>query len=252
MTRVSPRTCTASGSGNIADTANLPSGGSVTYTAACAVSAAATGSISNTATVTAPASVTDTNPANNSATDVDTIVAAPAAILSATKSVTAAAGYLPGTAVTYTVVISNSGSGAQADNAGNEFVDTLPAGLNLVSATATSGSATAAGNVVNWNGAIPSGGSVTITINATIGSAASGAISNQGTVFYDGDANGSNESSAPTDDPAGAGAADPTTFVVTGTPAGTATPVPALSSWMLLLMALGLAGLAWRRRMFAG
>ena len=71
-------------------------------------------------------------------------------------------------------------------------------------------------------------------------------------MFYDGDANGSNESSAPTDDPAAAGAADPTSFVVTGTPASPATPVPALSSWMLLLMALGLAGLAWRRRMLAG
>src|SRR5206468_9366725 len=35
-------TCTASGSGNINDTVNLPSGGSVTYTASCTISAAAT------------------------------------------------------------------------------------------------------------------------------------------------------------------------------------------------------------------
>ena len=30
-------TCTASGSGNINDTVNLPAGGSVTYTATCAI-----------------------------------------------------------------------------------------------------------------------------------------------------------------------------------------------------------------------
>ncbi len=38
-------TCTASGSGNINDTVNLPAGGSVTYTASCTISAAATGTL---------------------------------------------------------------------------------------------------------------------------------------------------------------------------------------------------------------
>ncbi|HYU32438.1 MAG TPA: ExeM/NucH family extracellular endonuclease [Thermoanaerobaculia bacterium] len=66
-------TCTASGSGNINDTVNLPAGGSVTYTASCTVSAAATGTLSNTATVAAPGGVTDPSPGNNSATDSDTV-----------------------------------------------------------------------------------------------------------------------------------------------------------------------------------
>jgi uncharacterized repeat protein (TIGR01451 family) len=66
-------TCTPSGSGNINDTVNLPSGGSVTYTAGCTVSSLATGTLSNTATVTAPAGVTDPNPGNNSATDSDAV-----------------------------------------------------------------------------------------------------------------------------------------------------------------------------------
>src|SRR5205823_11089173 len=35
-------TCTASGSGNLNDTVNLPAGGSVTYTASCTISASAT------------------------------------------------------------------------------------------------------------------------------------------------------------------------------------------------------------------
>ena len=68
-------TCAASGSGNINDTVNLPVGGTVTYTLTGTVSPSATGSLSNTATVTAPAGVTDPNPANNSATDTDTLVA---------------------------------------------------------------------------------------------------------------------------------------------------------------------------------
>jgi hypothetical protein len=65
-------TCTASGSGNIDDTVNLPVGGSVTYTLAGTISPSFIGTLSNTATVAAPADVTDLDPANNSATDTDT------------------------------------------------------------------------------------------------------------------------------------------------------------------------------------
>ncbi|MEQ1920895.1 MAG: CHRD domain-containing protein [Pyrinomonadaceae bacterium] len=65
-------TCTAAGSGNINDTnVNLPVGGSVTYTAPATISAGASGTLVNTATVSS--SVTDPTPANNSATDTDTI-----------------------------------------------------------------------------------------------------------------------------------------------------------------------------------
>jgi uncharacterized repeat protein (TIGR01451 family) len=66
-------TCTAAGAGNINDTVNLPSGASVTYTAACTISGTAASPLVNTATVTAPAGVTDPTPANNSATDSDTV-----------------------------------------------------------------------------------------------------------------------------------------------------------------------------------
>ncbi len=64
-------TCTASGSSNISDSVSLPAGGSVTYTAVCAISAAGSGTLSNTATVTFAG---DPNSANNSATDVDTLL----------------------------------------------------------------------------------------------------------------------------------------------------------------------------------
>src|SRR4029077_11571164 len=152
-------TCTASGSGNLNDTVNLPAGGSVTYTASCNVSAAATGTLSNTATVTAPAGVTDPTPGNNSATDSDTLTAAPGAVVTGTKTVSAGP-YAVGGTITYTVTLSNSGPGAQADNPGNEFTDVLPAGLALVSASATSGTAvaTVGTNTVTWNGSIAAGG----------------------------------------------------------------------------------------------
>jgi uncharacterized repeat protein (TIGR01451 family) len=64
-------TCAASGSGDINDAANLPAGGSVTYTVAASIDAGATGTLANTATVSS--AVTDPNPADNSATDTDTL-----------------------------------------------------------------------------------------------------------------------------------------------------------------------------------
>lgn len=66
-------TCTASGSGDINDTVNIPVGGTATYTVNATVSASATGTLTNTATVTAPAGVTDPTPGNNSATDTTTV-----------------------------------------------------------------------------------------------------------------------------------------------------------------------------------
>jgi len=124
--------------------------------------------------------------------------------------------------ITYTVIITNSGTSAQLDNPGNEFVDVLPGGLTLVSATSTSGTASTAGNTVNWNGSVPaSGGSVTITISATINSGTTGSVSNQGTVNYDADGNGANEISLLTDDPGVAGATNPTTFTLNPPPSVT-------------------------------
>ena len=243
-------TCAASGSGNINNTVNLPSGGSVTYTASCTLSAAATGTLSNTATVTAPAGVTDPTPGNNSATDSDTVTAAPGANVSGTK--TAAGTFAVGGTITYTITLTNSGTGAQGDNPGNELTDVLPSTLTLVSATATSGAAvaTVGTNTVTWNGAIPAAGTVTITITATVKPSAAGTtVSNQGTISYDSDGNGTNDATRQTDDPTAAGAADPTSVQIAGGPAPA--PIPTLSVAGLLLLGLALGGLAFailRRR----
>jgi uncharacterized repeat protein (TIGR01451 family) len=66
--------CTVSGVGDIADSVNLPVGGVVTFTATCMVDQSATGTVTNTATVEAPM-VEDSNPANNTATDIDHVTA---------------------------------------------------------------------------------------------------------------------------------------------------------------------------------
>jgi hypothetical protein len=72
------------------------------------------------------------------------------------------------------------------------------------------------GNSVTWDGSIASGGSVTITINATVKPtvALDTTVSNQASISYDANVDGTNESSAVTDDPSVGGADDPTDFVV--------------------------------------
>jgi uncharacterized repeat protein (TIGR01451 family) len=245
-------TCTASGSGNIGDTVNLPSGGSVTYTAGCTISASATGTLSNTATVTAPGGVTDPAPGNNSATDSDTLTAPPGSTLSGTK--TATGPFSPGSTVIYTVVITNAGPSTQGDNPGNEFTDVLPAGLTLVSATATSGTAvaTVGTNTVAWNGSLAASASVTITITATVnpGIPVGTTITNQGTISYDADGNGTNEASGVTDDPSASGTGNATTFVVVA--GGATVDIPTLNevglAALIALLALGGTALLRRRR----
>jgi uncharacterized repeat protein (TIGR01451 family) len=173
--------------------------------------------------------------------------ASPAAI--GTHSKTVVGNFTEGGQVTYTVTISNSGSSPQLDNPGDEFTDVLPAALTLVSANANSGAAVAdiPTNTVHWNGSIAVGGSVTITIIATIGDGVQGqTISNQGTIFFDADGNGTNESSIQTDDPNTAATDDATSFQV-----ASLAQVPTLSTWGLALLVLLLsfgALLALRRR----
>ncbi len=201
-----------SGTGNINQLVNLAVGGTAIFNADATLSPGATGTVSNTATVAAPGGIADPAPGNNSATDVDTVLP-PGALVNAAKTVSGT--FEAGGAITYTIVVTNDGIATQGNNAGHEFTDTLPGTLSGVSANATSGTAATVGNTVTWNGSLAVSGSVTITINATIDPGTEGAvISNQGTVNYDADNNTTNEATAPSDDPALPGAADPTVLFV--------------------------------------
>jgi uncharacterized repeat protein (TIGR01451 family) len=138
------------------------------------------------------------------------------ALVTGTKTVSG--DFSAGGAITYTVTLRNVGSGAQPNAATDELTDVLPSSLTLVSASASAGSAVAtpATNTVTWNGSIASGAAVTVTVQATVkaGTAAGMPVSNQGTVRYDGNGDGTNEASTLTDDPGLPGATDPTVFKV--------------------------------------
>ncbi len=166
---------------------------------------------------TATANTSDPDTANNTASATTTVLSP--ATVSATKTV--AGPFNEGNNVTYTITLSNSSAYDQQNNAGDELTDVLPSTLTLVSASATSGTASAniPGNTATWNGVVPAGGSVTLTIVATIEAGTSNStISNQASVSFDSDGNGVNEASAVSDDPAVGGAADATSFIV-GSPA---------------------------------
>jgi uncharacterized repeat protein (TIGR01451 family) len=149
----------------------------------------------------------------------------PVAAVSGTKSVSG--NFNVGGTVTYTVTLTNTGSGAQGDNAGHEFTDILPSSLTLVSASATSGTAAAntGTNTATWDGTLAAiNGTVTITITATVNAGAGGqTISNQGSISYDSDGNGTNDATATTDDPSTGTANDPTSFKVAVAPFVTGT-----------------------------
>ena len=66
----------ASTTGNLNNTVNMPASSTITYILKGTLSATATGSVSNTASLTVPTGVTDPNTANNTATDINTVVAA--------------------------------------------------------------------------------------------------------------------------------------------------------------------------------
>ncbi|MGV8039660.1 MAG: hypothetical protein AB2L07_06140 [Thermoanaerobaculaceae bacterium] len=155
--------------------------------------------------------------------------------------------YVAGGAITYTITLTNSGPGPQPDDpASDELVDVLPASLTATGASTSSGTVLRVGNQVSWNGAIPAGGSVTITITATINQVPGGTlISNQGTIRYDATGDGINDSTRLTDDPVPPGATDPTVFTVRQVD-----PIPTLdgAGLLLLILLLGGAAVYWLRR----
>jgi uncharacterized repeat protein (TIGR01451 family) len=165
-----------------------------------------------------------------------------AADLTATKAVIGGT-LAPGGTVLYTITLANTGTGASFDNPGDELVDTLPPALTLTAATASLGTLTTSGNTVRWNGGVPAGAAVTITIAAAISAATppQSLIANQAIVTYDPARTGTNTTALPTAAPGTAAA--PTQFVVGGAIAA----VPALTPIGLAALALALAAAATAR-----
>jgi uncharacterized repeat protein (TIGR01451 family) len=222
--------CTFSG-GSLSIKVDLPIGGEATYRIEGNLPFQCVGTLSNTATISPPSGVVDPDLSNNTATD--TAAASPPLGL----SVLCAGGNsvaFEGDTVTFTFVLLNGGPNAQADNPGDEFTDTLPAGLTLVSATASNGTVTTAFNTVSWNGSIPVCGTVTISVQASVNLGTAGmTLCNPGIASFDADGNGTNESNA----------SDSCCLRISTTPP----PVPTLSMTGLAALTLLLAGLSLLR-----
>ena len=113
--------------------AGLATGQSVTITLTGTVSSSATGTLTNTVTVAPPGTMNDLTPANNTATDSDTLT--PQADLQITKTDTPpVTTSIPGMAITYTIVVTNAGP---SDVTGAIVNDTFPATLTSISWTAS-------------------------------------------------------------------------------------------------------------------
>jgi len=228
-------TCPASGTGNLNVPVNLPAGASVTFLLTGTISPSATGNLANTATVSVPPGVVDPNPANNSATDVNTPNAV--AGLSIAK-VADSPTYTPGGTGTYTVTVGNNGP----SNAGSVSVtDNLPAGVTLTGTpTCVATGAATCGKLTGT-----AGSTVFTASGATIAAGASNRLVYTLPVHFAATMSANplvNIVSA--NDPASqsvASSSASSTLVFPGPPPGT--PIPVDNRWALaLLVALILAG----------
>ena len=170
-----------SGDGNINDMVNMPAGSKIVYKAKGKLSSAATGSVVNTATAAVPAGVSDTNTANNSATDSDTITSKADLKVTISDSKTTA---VPGTKNTYTIVVTNSGP---SDVTAAVIKDSFPTTFTGVTFTATQTggatgfSATGTGNI-NDTADMPAASKITYKATGTISASATGSIADTASV----------------------------------------------------------------------
>jgi len=172
----------ASGSGALATTVDLPVNASVTFTFTTTINPSATGSISNTVTVSPPAGTSDPNPANNSATDTDTLT--PQADLSITKT-DGVVSVVPGDSTTYNIMVTNNGPSTAV---GATVTDLFPAAITAANwtAVASAGSSVAVpggfGNIFTPVTLLP-GGFAIFTVFAQINPSATGLLTNTASVF---------------------------------------------------------------------
>ena len=170
----------ASGSGALSTTVGLGPAATATYTITVPILSSATGTISNTVTAGTPPGASDPIPANNSATDGDTVLQ-PTGDLSITKT-DGVTSYTPGSTVTYTIVVGNTGPSDVTGATVTDAVLALPqvAGVSWTcaaagGATCTAGPAT--GNVSDIIN-LPVGGTATYTLVVTLRPGSTGNLLN--------------------------------------------------------------------------
>lgn len=154
---------------------NLASGRTVTMLIAGAVDPAATGTLVNGVTVMPPSGASETNTANNTASDTDTLKPQADLSVSETDGTTAA---VPGLSTTYSLTVHNGGPSTVSSIS---LTDSLAPVLGSATFAPAAGSYNAATHL--WSGlSLAAGQSATITLSGTISPAASGTLSNAVTV----------------------------------------------------------------------
>ncbi len=191
-----------SGSGNFSDTVDLPAGASITYTVTASVASSATGNLINTVAVTAPAGATDTNTGNNTATDTDAQNSQAAISVTKDDGVTE---YVPGTSLTYTITVSNTGPSDALDVS---VTDAIPSQFTSWTWTCvTTGGATCngSGGAINTNFSdtvdMPAGSTITYTVVAQVASSATGNLTNTVIISHPADTTPGDNSASDSDTP---------------------------------------------------
>ena len=149
--------------GDINATAELLPGGSVTFRASGQISASATGSLINTVTVAPLAGTIDPNPANDTATDTDTLVLPTDLAVTITNAATT---LVPGISTTYAITVTNNGPNTVGSLI---LTDTIPGDLlNATFGSPSAGSYDRGSGL--WSGLnLASGQSVSIALSGVIG-----------------------------------------------------------------------------------
>jgi uncharacterized repeat protein (TIGR01451 family) len=174
---------------------NLAAGQSVTLAVNAQIFDIASGTLTGTATVTGPPGFGDSNAANNSASDVDTVIfVADVQVIKTNNRVVS----LPGNPVTYTITVINQGPSTV------NYVtvtDALPATLLNPVFTPSVGVYNSENGV--WNALyLQAGQSAVLTVTATLSASATGTLVNTATISLPGgvtDPNPNDDSSTDTD-----------------------------------------------------
>jgi uncharacterized repeat protein (TIGR01451 family) len=139
------------------------------------VDPAATGTLVNAVSVAPPAGTVDTNPANNSASDTDTLTPQADLSVTVTDGLTNA---VPGRSVSYTLTVRNNGPSTVS---GFSLTDSLATTLGAATFTPSAGTYVSATHL--WSGlSLASGQAVTMTFVGTIPPSATGKLANTVTV----------------------------------------------------------------------
>lgn len=164
--------------GDLAVLIDLPVGGVVTWQGDCDIAADATGSLSNTAVLTPPTGVLDLQPANNTASDTDTLLL-PTADLSVSKD-DGVDEALAGETLVYTMVATNDGP---SDAPEVIVSDPFPTVLSCTWSCQPSAGASCSDGLNDGDlldsATLPAGSHATYTASCVIAEQAVGEISNR-------------------------------------------------------------------------